>query len=211
MPLKRRTRGKERIIRTLLNHPDGDLTKYRISKLSECPWSSTHRILGELEDARLVSDTRVSSIRDLVMAWKDWKVKYEYQEYLVRDPLAFLRKQKAAKGSLKYALTTYQGENLIQNYLFPSRVDLYIRQNEKRKWHDMLVQAEALVGKGNIRLLSAPDEHIFYNSRIIGKLSVVSTPQLIVDLLREGGVCIEAANNLLNKVVGRNTIRKLRD
>jgi hypothetical protein len=58
---------------------------------------------------------------------------------------------------------------------------------------------EGLVGKGNLRLLIA-DEHVFYGAFKRQSLMVVSIPQLIVDLLEEGGVCIEAAEKLINKV-----------
>ncbi|MCL2135722.1 MAG: hypothetical protein FWH37_09315, partial [Candidatus Bathyarchaeota archaeon] len=42
--------------------------------------------------------------------------------------------------------------------------------------------------------------HVFYGAFKRQKLTVVSIPQLIVDLLQEGGVCTEAAKKLINKV-----------
>ena len=56
-----------------------------------------------------------------------------------------------------------------------------------------------MVGKGNLRLLPA-DEHTFYKASKLQGLAVVSLPQLIVDLLAEGGPCIEAAQLLLEKM-----------
>ena len=204
--LRRRTPGKERVIRTLLNHPDGTLTKYKVAKASECPWASTHRILKGLEKAGLIRDTRVLRFKDLVMVWNGWKAGYDVREYLVREPLKVFRRATAS-GGLQYALTTYQAENLVQNYLFPSRIDFYIEPEEKQKWHSMLVkEEEALVGKGNVRLVVAHDKHVFYNSQIIEGLRIVSIPQLIVDLFREGGVCVEAADNLLEKVATENLV-----
>ncbi|MDR0372383.1 MAG: hypothetical protein LBI79_02295 [Nitrososphaerota archaeon] len=99
---------------------------------------------------------------------------------------------------LPYTLTTYQAENLVQHYLFPTRIDLYIKRDDVTKWHEELT-TDGLVGKGNLRLLIA-DEHIFYGAFKRQNLTVVSIAQLIVDLLQEGGVCIEAAEKLINKM-----------
>jgi len=122
---------------------------------------------------------------------------------MFREPLELLRKTE-----LKYALTTYQAENLVQHYLFPSRTDLYIMEEEFSRWHDLIVATGGLVGRGNLRLLIA-DRHVLYNASKIQELTVVSLPQLIVDLLAEGGPCVEAARLLLEKV-SRPTVSALR-
>ena len=111
-----------------------------------------------------------------------------------RDPINLLKKTK-----LQYALTTYQAENLVQHYLFASRIDLYINAEEAEQWHELITK-EGLVGKGNLRLLIT-DDHVFYRSFKQRGLSIVSLPQLIVDLFEEGGVCVTAAEKLLEKVV----------
>jgi hypothetical protein len=113
---------------------------------------------------------------------------------MVREPLKLLKNSK-----LPYALTTYQAENLIQNYLFPSRIDIYIKEDDWKQWHDM-ISKKGLVGKGNMRLLLA-DEHVFYKYFEKNGLKIVSTPQLIIDLMSEGGVCVEAAELLIKKVM----------
>jgi hypothetical protein len=86
----------------------------------------------------------------------------------------------------------------VQHYLFPSRVDIYIKSEDMGKWHK-LITSEGLAGKGNTRLLIA-DSHVFYGSLKRQGLDIVSIPQLIVDLFEEGGVCTEAAEKLLEKV-----------
>ena len=43
--------------------------------------------------------------------------------------------------------------------------------------------------------------HVFYKSININEFTVTSIPQLIVDLYIEGGVCGEAADNLVNRMV----------
>lgn len=191
-----RTRGiiRERVIRLLLNEPEGTLTKYRLAKKVECSFSWLHEFLGKLEESKLVKDTEVTDYSGLIKYWLSVKTKPEKREYLSRDPISLIK-----KAQLQYALTTYQGENLVQHYLFPSRTDLYIKTEEKEKWHNLII-AEGLVGKGNMRLLIT-DSHVFYGSFKRQGLSIVSVPQLIVDLFEEGGVCTEAAEKLLGKVM----------
>jgi hypothetical protein len=149
--------------------------------------------LGKLETARLVKGTEVTDYSGLVKYWLGVKTKPEKQEYMGKDPIDLIR-----KAQLPYALTTYRAENLVQRYLFPSRTDFYIKTEDKQEWHD-LAAAEGLVGKGNMRMLTT-DSHVFYDSFKRQDLSVVSLPQLIVDLFEEGGVCAEAAEKLLEKV-----------
>lgn len=113
---------------------------------------------------------------------------------MVQDPLTLLR-----GSGIPYALTSYQAENLVQGYLFPSRIDLYIREDDSQEWHGLL-RENGLVGRGNVRTL-VDDGHVFYRAQVVNDLTVVSVPQLIVDLLAEGGPSVEAAEFLLEKVV----------
>ena len=197
-----KTRGviRERVIRVLLNEPEGTLTKYRLSRKAECSFSWLHEFLGKLEDLRLVENTEVKDYSGLIKYWLSVKTKPGKQEYMCKDPISLIK-----KAQLSYALTMYQAENLVQHYLFPSRTDLYIKMEEKEKWHNLIV-TEGLVGKDNMRLLTT-DPHVFYNSFKRQGLIVVSIPQLIVDLLEEDGVCTEAAEKLLEKVVIKHAVR----
>ena len=71
----------------------------------------------------IVKGTRVLKFQILLKLWMKWELPYKTMRYLIKDPIELLRETK-----LKYALTTYQAENLIQNYLFPSRIDFHIRK-----------------------------------------------------------------------------------
>jgi len=197
--MNQRGRIRERVIRILLNEPTGMLTMYRISKEAKCSFPWVHEFLRKLEAKGLVNKTKVKDYADLIKYWLEVKTKADRKDYMHRDPLSLLKQT-----SLQYALTTYQAENIVQNYLFPSRIDLYINAEEAEQWHELITK-EGLVGKGNLRLLIA-DDHVFYRSFKQGGLNIVSVPQLIVDLLEEGGVCATAAEKLLEKVV-RDIVR----
>ena len=189
---ERRGLIRERVLRVLLNNPSGTLSKYRIAK--ECggsyPW--VHELLGKLEGENLIEGTKVKDFKGLVARWVEWRVEPERREYMLRKPLEVL-----SRSDLRYALTTYQAENLVQNYLFPSRIDFYIEPTDLPRWHGLLTK-DGLVGKGNTRLLIG-DTQVFYGASERRGLNIVSAPQLIVDLLSEGGVCVEAAEMLMEK------------
>jgi hypothetical protein len=191
--MKQRGRLQEHIIRVLLVEPDGSLTKYKLAKKAESSFPWTHELLNKLEALKLVKGTTVTDYAGLIKYWLQVKTEPEKKDYMHKDPTKLIQKTE-----LPYALTTYQAENLVQHYLFPSRTDLYIKAEDAEEWHNKLT-AEGLVGKGNLRLLVA-DAHVFYGTFKRQGLTVVSIPQLIVDLLEEGGVCTEAAEKLIQKV-----------
>jgi len=189
-------RGKvrDKILRFLTNNPDGDMSKYEIARQTYATYPWVRKFLFNLEEMGLVKGTRVLDYPALLRYWQSVNIKSRYREYMVKEPLKLLKNSK-----LPYALTTYQAENLIQNYLFPSRIDVYIKEDDWKQWHD-IISKKGLVGKGNMRLLLA-DEHVFYKSFERNGLKIVSTPQLIIDLMIEGGVCVEAAELLVKKVL----------
>ncbi len=189
---KKRGFVKERIIRILLDNPGGNLTKYRVAKLADAAYSWTHDFLKRLEDRDLITKTRVINYRELVSLWRTLRIAPDKKEYMIQNPLELLKSSK-----LKYALTTYVAENLTQKYLFPSRVDFYIDPQDKVKWHNIL-SYEGLVGKGNTRVLIG-DPHVFYNLAEKEEFKTVSIPQLVMDLLMEGGPCAEASEMLIEK------------
>lgn len=185
---------RERVIRVLLNEPEGKLTKYRLAKNANASFPWVHELLRRLEKQGFVRNTRVTNYSALINYWLSVKTKPQKKEYMCKDPIILIKQVQ-----MPYALTTYQAENLIQHYLFPSRTDLYINTEDTEKWHS-LITTHGLLGKGNMRLLIT-DPHVFYNSLKRQGLSTVSVPQLIVDLFEEGAVCAEAAEKLLKKVV----------
>ncbi len=185
---------RERILRVLLNEPDGSLTKYRIARLSDCSREWVIEFLRKLEAQGLVEQTKVLDPNRLIEYWSQSRLEPEHRDYMLREPLRLLRRTE-----LRYALTTYQAENLIQHHLFPSRTDLYILEEDQPKWHRLILTKGGLVGKGNLRLLLT-DKHVFYKASDHEGLTMVSLPQLLVDLIAEGGSCVEAAQLLLQKM-----------
>lgn len=180
-------------MRALLNSRKA-LSKNELAKRAACTRQWVILFLRELEKKKMVKGTAILNRKKLLLYWISLSKKpKKYRGYMVRNPLALLKTAK-----MEYALTTYQAENIIQKYLFPSRLDLYIKEEDMEGWHSLLTK-NGLYGKGNVRIIPA-DEHIMHGKRVINGLSIVSLPQLIVDLTNEGGPCSEAAEMLMKKI-----------
>jgi len=180
-----------RIIRILLTNPDGSLTKYRIAKQakSSTPW--VIEFLRKLESQKLVRKTKVLEFNKLIDYYIEIMPKMKHSEFFVQEPLKLLGESK-----LDYALTTYGAENFTSRHLFLSRYDIYIKEEDIDKWKSLIING-GLLGKGNLRLILANDHAIFRQAKAINGIRIVSMPQLLIALKREGGVCMEAYNILV--------------
>ncbi len=188
-----RERGfhKERIIRVLLNRTGADLTKYRLAQLSGASESWTRQYTETLEDRGLLEGTEVVAVPELYRVWLAERIEPSQLTVSIQQPMDLL-----AEHDLQYALTTYQAENLHQGLLFASTTDFYVAPTEIPDWLE-LVQEKGLLGGGNTRL-RVLDDHVFYNHQRVDGYWTVSVPQLILDLLAEGGPCTQAAETLID-------------
>lgn len=184
---------QERILRVLLADNE-TLSKSEIARRAGCtrPWVIS--FIRKLEKEKLVKGTRVLDAKKLINYWQSaHKRPNKFRSYMIKEPLNLLRKTK-----LEYSLTTYQAENIVQHHLFPSRIDIYVKEGDLDEWHKLMTK-NGLYGKGNVRIIIT-DEHVMYRKRKLEGLYVVSLPQLIIDLSAEGGVCEEAAQMLMKNV-----------
>jgi DNA-binding Lrp family transcriptional regulator len=183
---------RERILRVLLNNES--LSKKELSVKANCSRQWVILFIRQLEKLKLIKEMKIINKKNLIKYWISISQKPEkYKLYMVKNPLKILEKT-----NLEYALTTYQAENIVQKFLFPSRFDFYINKKDENKWHKLLLE-EGLYGKGNVKVI-IQDEHVMYNKRKINNLSIVSMPQLIVDLYNESGPCREASEMLMEKI-----------
>lgn len=184
---------RERIIRTLLKASNGSLTAYRIHQKADCSEQWVGSYLKKLESMNLIKKTRVMDVIGLFNYWISIRIPPRYAEYHVqKDPLDIIKNT-----SKSYALTTYQADNILHGYLFPTRTDLYILKEDLDYWHHTFL-SNGLVGPGNTRILIS-DPHIIKDSFKKQDFSFVSKPQLISDLLMEGGVAVDAADLLIKR------------
>lgn len=186
----------ERIFRVLLSIPYVERSVRRISKEADTDYHWTYKTLKELEREGIVQAMKVIDPMSLFRKWADRPTSVLFREYHIQDPKKFIQEME-----LDYAMTTYYAENQIGGYLISRIMDIYIHEKDINLWHEKLIE-NGYVGKGNVRILLA-DEHVFWDSIQEGPLKTVSIQQLIVDLMREGGVCTEAAEILVERCYGR--------
>lgn len=194
-PNRERGFNKGRIIRVLLNHTGEQLTKYRLAKLAGAsePW--TRQYTERLEEQGLIDGTEVVAASDLYRVWDEQRIDPEELEVSIQQPMELL-----TDTNLRYGLTTYQAENLHQGFLFASTTDFYVSPAETADWLEV-VEETGLLGGGNTRI-RVLDDHVFYNQQAVDGFPTVSIPQLILDLLSEGGPCEEAAKKLVDSYHG---------
>jgi hypothetical protein len=185
---------RERIIRVLLNDPDGSLTKYRVAKNASTSTSWTIEYLRSLEYLGLINRTKVKDFEGLLNEWLKISKKPKYFDFFINDPKSILNDIQ-----MDYALTTYFADTFTNSILFPSRADVYIKGEDFENWKDLLLE-DGLIGKGNFRLLLR-DEHVFYNKFKARGFWIVSKPQLMLDLKREGGVCLQSYEKMVKEYV----------
>jgi DNA-binding Lrp family transcriptional regulator len=192
-----RERGfiKERIIRVLLNHTGDNLTKYRLAQLADASESWTRQYTEKLEEKGLIEGTEVAVAADLYRVWLEQRIEPNQLEISLQQPMNLL-----AETDLEYALTTYQAENRHQEFLFASSTDFYISPEDISNWLE-IVEEKGLLGGGNTRI-RVLDDHVCYNQQRVNGFLTVSVPQLILDLLAEGGPCEEAAEKLIDSYHG---------
>lgn len=188
-----RDNTKARRIILMLLH-EKNLSKYKIAKETKSNISWVIELLRKLEKIKLVKGTEVKNVDKLIDYYLSLEKKRKHFDFHVNNPLAYLKKNKKS-----HLITTYSAENLVSHHLFPFRTDVYVKEENLEAWKNELFK-KGLIGKGNLRLIPAKDEFIFRFVQRIKGHDVVSTPLLMIDLKREGGVCIQAYEYLLKKL-----------
>ncbi|MFB6100433.1 MAG: hypothetical protein ABEK16_04110 [Candidatus Nanohalobium sp.] len=194
-PNRKRGFKKERILRVLLNHSQEELSKYKVAKQAEVSGPWCREFTERLEEKGLLEETTVKQPRKLYQEWLDLRIEPSQLSVSVQQPMQLLEET-----DLRYALTTYQAENLHQGLLFTSTTDFYISPEDTEEWLE-IVEEKGLLGGGNTRI-RVLDDHVFYNQQNVDGYTTVSLPQLILDLLEEGGPCEEAAEKLIDSFHG---------
>jgi hypothetical protein len=191
-PDRERGFGRERLHRVLLNHPDGELSRYEVAHHADVSTAWTYDYLEQLAADGLVDETTVLNPRALYDRWQNTRIQPNGVQVSLQQPLDTVRET-----GLDYALTTDEAEHLHQGFLFASTTAVYVREANIDAWLDIIEQS-GFVGGGNTEL-RATDEHVFYNAQTVDDITTVSIPQLIVDLLDADGPAVEAATRLMGR------------
>lgn len=189
-PDRKRGFTSERLLRILLTYPSGDLTKRGLAKKAETSDAWVAKFTNQLEEKGLLEGTAVRDPRGLYDYWKEKRVPPSKTTVSLQSPITIIQ-----EADLTHAFTTYQAENAHQGFLFASNTAVYVHPNHTEKWVS-LIEEQGLVGGGNTEF-RVTDSHVFYGATTVNGLETVCVPQLIVDLLDEGGPCVQAAERLI--------------
>lgn len=196
-PARERGFKKERLHRVLLNHPDGELSRYELTQRAAVSKGWAYEYFNQLESKGFLHEATVQDPEGLYHHWLETRIEPNAVRVSFQQPLTQIR-----EAGLDYALTTTEAEQVHQGFLFSSSTDLYVREADIPTWLDV-IEETGLIGGGNTEF-RATDDHVFYNAQTVNDVTTVSIPQLIVDLLAEDGPAVEAAHRLMTNYHGVN-------
>ena len=191
-PARERGFKKERLHRVLLNHPDGELSRYEMTQRADVSKGWAYEYFEQLESEGYTHNATVQDPEGLYHHWLETRIEPNTVRVSFQQPLNQIRETET-----DYALTTYEAEQVHQGFLFSSSTDLYVREGDIPTWLT-IIEENGLIGGGNTEF-RATDEHVFYNTHTVDDVTTVSLPQLIVDLLDEDGPAAEGATRLIER------------
>jgi hypothetical protein len=204
-----------RVVRVLLVHPSKSWVLRELAKEAQVSLGMAHYVTSSLIQMGFAS--RDGSDRfiltDPYRLIRQWAASYNYLymnkffEYYTFDTefetflLRFTKLPDQVRG--KYALTLHSAAWLIAPYVRPTDFHIYLHVDTEEG--DRTVFAESLnisptERSGNVKLVTPYDEGVFYGSKQVNGVEIVSLVQLYVDLYNHPGRGEEAAGKLLEKM-----------
>lgn len=185
-----------RVIKRLLERPGGTWSKYALAKAAGCSQPWVIEFLRGLERRGLVEGTKV--VDRMALA--------KFGASIARGPLNTVECHHQHPVELLktlgsgYAVTTTYAENELTHLLFRTRCDVYVTESAM-KWLLERIRKEGLLGRGNLRLMIPYDPAVIAEASVIHELTIVSRGQLMLDLMKEGGVCVQAVEEMVKRDV----------
>jgi hypothetical protein len=149
--------------------------------------------LRESERAEL----KLMTPEDLLRRWANYQnfvANTKFLEYYSKeeDVSKLFEKFKGEKGP-EYAFTALAGALLTAPFVRPTNVHIYVKTEEDAKIWANLLGLIPVEENGNVKFAITKGEGVFYGSRTINGVNVISDIQLYVDLLNYPGRGEEAA------------------
>jgi hypothetical protein len=189
-----------RIVRWLLIDPEREWTLDEMVAAASASPGFVSRTFATLErDAYMERGRGANRVRDadaLLAAWAAAPPPPDRtmsRVSLLPTPQAVLDVIRELAGAPRYALTAEAAAEQVAPFARFSRVEMYVDETEP--WERALDLTPVPRG-GNVDLIVPADIGVFDGSLRAGELSLVSRPQLYVDLKRRAGPASEAADFL---------------
>lgn len=199
-PLKRHTKAlkglfspvSSRIVRILLEDPQRTWRLITISKESKASLGYVHKVVTALHEKGYVergkSGIKLKDPGKLLDTWSmeyDFSLNKRYTFYsFIKEPLKLMQKidESSIKLGSKYAMTMHAGASLVAPFVKFSDVHFYF-MGDCAKWIKALDLRPVEFG-GNIHIIEPYDVGVFYKTREIRGINVVSNIQLYLDLYK---------------------------
>lgn len=185
------------------NPPAPPASMNALAKNADASFAWVHEVVTDLSERGWVKTEGAVEITDAVSFFDWWgqnRTKPTAHRFHVPDP-AETAEQLLHEHGIDHAITTYFAENAIQGHLFPRRLDTYVRGEDLEHAREAVLELGGSVGGTTLRLLTGDDSVV--DEAVVGRgpaeLLYAPLPQVIVDLITEGGSAREAADLLIQR------------
>jgi len=179
-----------RIIRVFLEDPQREWRILKLSKEANASLGYVHKVVTSLqEQGYLQRGKRGIKINEPGKLLDTWSLEYKfslnkmYSFYsFIKEPTKIMQRIEEASKKLgaEYAMTMHAGASLVAPFVRFTDVHFYIT-GECERWVKVLDLKPVEFG-GTIHLLKPYDSGIFYKTREIDGVKIVSNMQLYLDL-----------------------------
>lgn len=177
---------------------------YQLAERTGVAFSWVHKVVRELQREGWVHTDGRIEVTDpsAVFAWwRENRTEPKAHGFHVADPLTTAARL-LHEHQVPHATTTYYAENAYQGHLFPRRLDAYVREDALARARVAVVELGGQLGGTNFRLLTGDDailDEVVPIGQGPAELRYAPVPQVILDLLTEGGSAREAADLLIQR------------
>ena len=197
-----------RILRCLLTNPGEAWNIRGLAKEAQVSVGYTHAVTVSLLDLGYVIRNEVNLIEatDPVKLLERWASYHQFfHENKLLECYTFEREieriiEKTRSLESDHALTTLAGAYLVSPYVRPTVVDLYVRDEGQSRSIMEKLDLKPTPRDGNVRMVLPYDEGVFYKTRKVDDVSIVSNVQLYVDLINYPARGEEAAQAILSTI-----------
>ena len=198
-----------RVLRVLLVNVGRGWSEREVARIAEVSTGMAHYVCSSLIEAKYVTrnESNRMVLTDPLRLLKRWAAYHQYDvanRFL--DYFTFEREiekvlEKVALTDQSYAATALAGAWLVAPYLRP--VDLHFYVPDRASAENLAEQLglNPIPRGGNVKFVVPYDEGVFYGSREVKGVEVVSNIQLYVDLFNYPSRGEEAASRLLDQIL----------
>lgn len=180
---------------------------YKLAGRTGASFAWVHEVVTEwIHEGWVGTDGRIEVLDPVALYawWKENRTRPQVHSFHVSDPQEAITALREEHG-VASVITTYYAENVYQGHLFPRRMDAYIQKADVPLAKEGLVDLGAQLGGTNFRLFTG-DDAILTEAVVVGgehgsdvEMRYAPLPQVIVDLMTEGGSAREAADLLIQR------------